>query len=425
MYSFEAFGVDFEKCELKNGSQLFLFKKKGAPLYIRASINAGSRCDNIPGLAHFVEHMIVAGSKKFPSKNLLAEQIEKIGGEFSASTNFDVIRVNIQVAQKDDLLVATDLLNEMLCESLFDQKVIENERGAILSEIGVRNTNPSRYSADLFLNLAFQDTYMKYNTLGTKESVTRINVKDIKEFYNNYFSPFRTTYLVCGDIEMSELKKSLEETVHLPSSSENLLPKIPEIIRKENILIKYFDNKESHIIFGFRADIMSLKEMAILLIMRIILVAGRASILNTELRYKKGLVYSVNGSALFLSGTGVFDILTACEHKNVQSVLDIICDELHKINNNGVSEESFNFAKEKILKSKFIEMQTSASWVNANNQFLNSLATEKATIIDLMNITEKITIDEVNEVFRKYIKPGTSYLVVCGQNKRESLKVNY
>lgn len=70
-------------------------------------------------------------------------------------------------------------------------------------------------------------------------------------------------------------------------------------------------------------------------------------------------------------------------------------------------------------------MQTSASWVDANDQFLNSLVTEKATIIDLMNIIEKITIEEVNEVFRKYIKPRTSYLVVCGQNKKESLRVNY
>ena len=70
-------------------------------------------------------------------------------------------------------------------------------------------------------------------------------------------------------------------------------------------------------------------------------------------------------------------------------------------------------------------MQTSASWVNSNDQFLNSLAREKATIIDLMNIIEKLTIDEVNEVFRKYIKPGTSYLAVCGQNEPDSLKVNY
>lgn len=425
MYTFESFGIELVEARLKNGSSLFLFKKKGAPLYIRASINAGTRWNKIPGTAHFVEHMIVAGSKKFPSKNLLAEQVERVGGELGASTNLDSICINVQVAQKDDLSIAIDILNEMLCNSLFDPNTVEAERGAIFSEIGVRNTNPSRYSTDLFLNLIFQDTYMKYSTLGTEESVAEINLNDIKEFYNNYFSPARTTYLVCGDIEMDDLKKALEETIHLPSVAENLLPEIPEIIRKENIFIKYFDNKESHITFGFRVDVISLKEVVAFLILRILFVAGRASILTTKLRYDKGLVYSVGGMAWFPSGVGVFSISTACKHENVQNVLDIIGDELHKININGVSEESFNFAKKKILKSKFIEMQTSVSWVNSNEQLLNSLAREEVTSIDLMNIAEKIAIEDVNEVFRKYIKPNTSYLVVCGQNKKGSLKVNY
>lgn len=425
MYTFETLGVNFERCELKNGSQMFLFKKKGAPLYIRASINAGTRWNNIPGTAHFVEHMIVAGSKKFPSKNLLAEQIEKIGGEFSASTNFDSIRVNAQVAQKDDLPVAADLLNEILFNSLFDLKTMETERGAILSELEAKKTNPKMYVVDLFLSLAFQDTYMRYTNLGTEESVSEITVKDIKEFYGNYFSPARTVYLVCGDIEMDELREVLENSINLPSVANNLLPEAPEITRKKSIVVEYFENKESHVTLGFRADAASLKEVAALFILRNILVVGRASILATELRYNKGLVYSVNGMAWFLSGAGVFSISTACSSENLQNVLDIICGELNKININGVSEESFNFVKKKIIKSKFIEMQTSASWIDFNDQFLNSLAREKSTIIDLMNVIEKMTLQEVSEVFRKYIKHGTSYLAVCGGNDPASLKVNY
>lgn len=425
MFAFENLGVTFERCNLKNGSQLFLFQKKGAPLYIRASINAGTRWNNIPGTAHFVEHMIIAGSKKFPSKNLLAEQIEKIGGDLSASTNFDSIRVNVQVAQKDDLMIAADLLNEMLYNSLFDPKTIETERGAVLSEIGVKKTNPKMHVTDLFLALAFQDTYMKYPNLGTEESVSEISDKDIREHYNDYFSPARTTYIACGDIEIDELKEVLENVVSLPSVSENLLPKIPDIIRKKDIVVEHLENKESHITLGFRADVKSLKEMAAFFILRSILVLGRASILATELRYNRGLIYSVGGMAWFLSGAGIFSISTACSSENVQQVLNIICNELNRININGVSKESFDFAKKKILKSKFIEMQTSASWVDFHDQFLNGLAVEKLTIIDLMNIIEKITLQELNDIFRKYIKPGTSYLAVCGRNDTASLKVNY
>jgi predicted Zn-dependent peptidase len=182
MYTFQNFGIEFEKRTLKNGSSLFLLRKSGAPLYIRTSVNAGTRWNNIPGTAHFVEHMIIAGSKKFPSKNLLVEEIEKVGGEISAFTNFDTISVNAQVAEKNDLSIATDILSEMLCNSLFDPSVIENERGAILSELRSKKSNPSRYVFDLFSSLVFQNTYMKYPTLGNEESIKQIGRSDIKNF---------------------------------------------------------------------------------------------------------------------------------------------------------------------------------------------------------------------------------------------------
>jgi len=425
MYTFESFGIELVEDRLKNGSSLFLLKKKGAPLYIRASINAGTRWNKIHGTAHFVEHMIVAGSKKFPSKNLLAEQIEKIGGEFSASTNFDFVRVNVQVAQKDDLPTAVDLLNEILCESLFDQKVIENERGAILSELRSKKSNPKLRAADLFLSLAFQGTYMEHLTLGNEESVKQISENDIKKFYADYFSPSRTTYICCGDIEIDELKGSLESSIQLPSTAENVFPPIPEIINKSRVSVEYFNEEETQLVFGFRTDVLSLEEKAALIIINNMLAVGRASILATELRYKKGLVYGVGGSIFLYYGSGTFNISTSCSEKNVQEVLDIICRELGKIYENGLNEESFLFAKKKMLKSRFIEMQTASSWVNANDQFLNSLAIKKSNTIDFMNIIEGITAKRAHEVFKKYIVPGSSLLAVCGKNGKDSLSIKY
>jgi len=155
------------------------------------------------------------------------------------------------------------------------------------------------------------------------------------------------------------------------------------------------------------------------------LAVGRASILATELRYKKGLVYGVGGSIFLYYGTGTFSISTSCSEKNVQEVLDIICRELSKIYENGINDESFLFAKKKMLKSRFIEMQTASSWVNANEQFLNSLATEKSDTIDFMNIIEGITAQRAHEIFQKYINPGSSLLAVCGKNNADSLNIKY
>lgn len=425
MYIFENFGVEFKQCNLKNGSSLFLFKKKGAPLYIRASINAGTRWNNIPGISHFVEHMIVAGSKKFPSKDLLVKQIEEVGGMLSATTWFDTISVNVQVAQRSDLNIATDILNEMLCNSLFDEKTIESERGAILSELRSRESNPKSYISDLFSSLVFQGTYMEIPTLGNEESIKKISANDIKKFYSDYFSSGRIAYIAYGDVELKELKESLENSIRLSGIAKNSLPQAPQITRSELVRAEYFANEQTHLIIGFRADAQSLEEKVALSIISNTLAVGRVSILMTELRYKKGLVYGVGGFTWFFSGAGVFGISTSCSEKNVQDVVDIISMELDKVYKNGLDEESFNFTKIKMLKSKFIEMQTSNAWVNANDQYLNSLCTEKSNIIDLMNIAENISLEKVNTVFKKYIRPASSYLAVCGKNSADSLDVKY
>lgn len=426
MYTFENFGIEFKKTKLKNGSPLFLFEKKGAPLYIRASVNAGTRWNDVPGTAHFVEHMILAGSKKFSTKNLLVEQIESVGGMVSASTYFDSISINVQVAQKEDLFIAADVLNEILSNSLFDEKVFENERGAILSELRSKKANPRSYSADVFTSLIFQQTYMEAPTLGNEKSIRHISLEEVKQFYLNYFSAARIAYIACGDIELDELKTTLDNTIELKGKADNLLPKVPEAILTKRISTEYFENDETNLMFGFRFDgAQGLEEKVALLIIANMLAVGRVSILTKELRYKRGLVYSTAGSAWFFSGTGFFSIATSSSEKDTQEVIDVICDELNKIYTNGIDEDSFLFVKKKIIKSKFIEMQTASSWVNANEDLLSTLSSGESDTIELMNIADSLTLERVDEIYKKYIRPGSSCLAVCGKNSADSLNLRY
>jgi len=48
----------------------FYTKEKGFPINIQIIFNAGARFGKKPGISHFLEHMLVAGSKKYPTKTL-------------------------------------------------------------------------------------------------------------------------------------------------------------------------------------------------------------------------------------------------------------------------------------------------------------------------------------------------------------------
>ncbi len=78
------FGVKREERTLRNGCRVILYKKKNCPLFVKTCFLAGSRFnpEGKDGLAHFVEHMLVAGTKKFRSKDLLSMFLERYGGSF-------------------------------------------------------------------------------------------------------------------------------------------------------------------------------------------------------------------------------------------------------------------------------------------------------------------------------------------------------
>ena len=80
------FGVELHQSLLKNDVNVFLFYRKGMPIFLRTLFFAGSRFDTISGTAHFLEHLITSGTEKFPSKNIIADHIQKIGGEICGGT---------------------------------------------------------------------------------------------------------------------------------------------------------------------------------------------------------------------------------------------------------------------------------------------------------------------------------------------------
>ena len=89
------FGIKRESGILRSGVRLTVFRKPSAPIYTSFAFLSGGRFDTVgkEGLAHFMEHMIVAGTKKFPTKDKLAEYLESYGGAFHASTGNEVMNL--------------------------------------------------------------------------------------------------------------------------------------------------------------------------------------------------------------------------------------------------------------------------------------------------------------------------------------------
>lgn len=95
--------------------------------------------DSHPGLAHYLEHMTLMGSKKYPQPDSLAEYLKMHGGSHNASTAPYRTAYYLEV-ENDALDGAVDRLADAIAEPLLAKKYAERERNAVNAELTMART---------------------------------------------------------------------------------------------------------------------------------------------------------------------------------------------------------------------------------------------------------------------------------------------
>lgn len=95
--------------------------------------------DSHPGLAHYLEHMTLMGSKKYPQPDSLAEYLKMHGGSHNASTAPYRTAYYLEV-ENDALDGAVDRLADAIAEPLLAKKYAEQERNAVNAELTMART---------------------------------------------------------------------------------------------------------------------------------------------------------------------------------------------------------------------------------------------------------------------------------------------
>ncbi len=427
MVNLKNFGITRKAGQLSNGAHLAVFRKQSSPIYTRLAFLSGSRFDPVgkEGLAHFMEHMVVAGTKNYPSKDKLAEYIENYGGEFGATTGNENMHLNIEVADKSDFKIVVDIANQMVNESLYAAKTTETERGSIHNEIDDWKSNPSRYVWELWRKIFFQGTDMGRPVLGSHNTLDKITSNDLKSFATNKLTASNLSIIISGDISFKSAKTLIENVLQLNKKGQKRSSKILPNYRKKPILISKNKEKQVHYILGFRTVSEFDDDYEVLSIISTILGRGRASILSKKLRYEKGLVYNVGTNNYGLSDAGTFIVKTSTSKKDLNETFDVIIDEINKIKSNGFTQNKLIFAKNKIRKSITRNMQTSSSWVNFHT--LGELMRPDGYLKLDSYINKITTIDnsQVIEVANKYLKRGKWYLAAVGDIKESDININF
>ncbi|MEE9683612.1 pitrilysin [Lelliottia amnigena] len=171
--------------------------------------------DSHLGLAHYLEHMTLMGSKKYPQADSLSEFLKMHGGSHNASTAPYRTAYYLEV-ENDALEPAVDRLADAIASPLLDKKYAERERNAVNAELTMARTRDGMRMAQVSaetINPAHPGSRFSGGNLDTLSDKAGSPVLDaLHAFRDTYYSANLMKAVVYSNKPLPELARIAAQT---------------------------------------------------------------------------------------------------------------------------------------------------------------------------------------------------------------------
>ncbi|CAF0874976.1 unnamed protein product [Brachionus calyciflorus] len=179
-------------------------------------VHAGYLLDprEFPGLAHFCEHMLFMGSKKYPVENMFQKFIDDHAGSTNAYTAGENTNYHFEIAT-DHFKEALDIFAQFFISPLFDNGSTDREINAVDSE-NQKNLQSDAWRLDQ-LEKATSRPDHPYSKFGTgnlntlKTEPEKLGLPPVREellkYHNNYYSSNLMTLCLLGKENLDQLQQ--------------------------------------------------------------------------------------------------------------------------------------------------------------------------------------------------------------------------
>lgn len=353
-----------------------------------------------PGVGNMVAGLLDEGAADLDSKTF-HEHLERRAIDLSFSATRDQFRGSLRMLT-DNRDEAFDLLRLALTAPRFDKEDVERIRAQILSGLRRESATPGSLASRKFLELAFGDHPYGRPSGGSLTSIPTIGIDDLKDYKRRIVARDTLRIAVVGDVDAATLGKLLDHAFGALPAASNLTPVADVTAAKPpQRAFVTLDVPQTVVTFGSPGIKRDDPHFMAAYIVNHILGGGTlSSRLYHEVREKRGLVYSVYGSLLWMDHSGLFIGNTATRADRATETVDTITSEVRRIAEAGPTQQELDEAKSYLKGSQMLALDTSAKLASALLQYqLDKLPID---YIEKRNaIVDAVTLDEVRQVAKR------------------------
>ncbi len=396
--------MKFEKRKLSNGITV-LFEKRDVPvvsLSISNPFAASHETADIKGVAHLIEHLLFTGTKTRTHEDI-SREIEKKGGILNAFTAEDVTSYWFKLPS-EHVLIGLRILVDMLKNPSFNKEKFEKEKKVVLEEIKMYHDMPQVHIYEKIQENMFEPPF-GIGIIGTKNTVSSLTRDFVVNYFEEKYSPENFIVTVVGKTDIDKICALLEEEF----SPKNKVYSALEIKKKSGKSIEEREGiDQAHFMFGVHAPFASESEHEVLEVLDAYLASGMSSKLFLEIREKRGLAYSINGSINTERNYSFYTIYVGTTKEAMKEVEKIILEEINNIQN--LNEVQLNEAKERLIGLRKITSEESSKVMNS--LLFSEIATAAEDYYENEKKINKVTLEQVKHLAKTLVKNYSTAAIV-------------
>ena len=406
---------------LDNGIILYLVEDSRLPminLSARIGVGAVNEPADLIGLAGITGSVMRTGGSTSMSGDEIDETLEGIGA--SVETNIGPVSGSAFMSVlKDNVDTVLPILADVLMNPAFPDDKIELAKVTSRSVIARRNDDPTDMGFREFRKLIYgaESVYARHSEYATIDAITR---DDLVAFHQAWYHPDNTMFGVWGDFDTDEMVKKISDVFGGWKKAGFERPELPGVDYTFDSSVNYIekdDINQSTVVLGHIGGLMDNPDYFALRVMNDILSGGFSGRLFRNVRSEQGLAYAVFGiySANY-TYPGIFYVACMTKSETTVQAARSLLHEVERMKTDEITEEELNLAKDSFLNSFVFNFDTRREIINRQmtyeyygypQDFLEKTKTE----------VEKVTVEDVQRVARKYLQPDKVRLVVVGNGQ--------
>jgi len=363
------------------------------------------------GLAHFIEHMVFKGSRRYPTAKAISEAVEGVGGVLNAATDKEATLFWAKVPA-GRFGLAADVLCDMVFRAGLDAAELAKERLVVIEELRMYQDNPQDYVHTLFDEVMWPDHPLGRDTAGSEATVRSFERDDCLRYLAEHYRADNVVISVTGAVEHEEALEVLEPMVSAwGSGPPPLAPPAPAPAASPRLRLLNKRTEQANVVLGTHGVSYLDEDRFAADMLNVVLGEGMSSRLFLHLREDEGLAYDVHSFTIKHRDAGALAIYLGCEPRRATRAMQAAIGELTTLASTAVDEEELAKAREYSKGRLLLQLEGTSSLCQYLGQ--QELLTGEILLPDeVVRRIDAVTPDDLLRVARRMLQAGLRAAVI-------------